>query len=302
MLGLSGRDQSLMVGIRSTFYRLSNMLVQGGLVLVAGLWEERLGDIPRAWRLALLVTALLWAVLTLYHLFVLPRPEADAFRHPGSVRGIFRDFGPTFATFFRKPLAWAGIAFMLLYRLPEAFLLKLLPPFLLSTPEEGGLGLTTVQYALVNNTTGVIGLVIGGILGGVVISRRGLRRSLWPMGLALAVPTVVYLLMALAPPVHPVVVGAGVLLEQFGYGYGFTAYVLYMMYVSEGEFKTSHYALCTAFMAASMMLPGLVAGFLQEWMGYPLYFTLVMCCCLGTFLAIWIARRTTPEGYGCKNQ
>lgn len=294
MLALSERDQSLFVGIRSTFYRISNLFVQGALVVLAGVLENRTGDIPRAWRLTLLAAAVLWAILSLYHLWALPAPSADTPRSQNSAAAVFREFGRTFSSFFRKPLAWAGIAFMLLYRLPEAFALKILPAFLVDPVSEGGMGLSTVDFGLINNTVGVIGIVLGGILGGVFVSRRGLRQSFWLMGVSLALPCAVYLYMALVQTVPLWVVGVCVFIEQFGYGFGFTAYTLYMIYVSEGEFKTSHYSLCTAFMAASMMLPGLVAGVLQEAMGYPLYFGLVLLCSLATAAAVLIARRSLP--------
>jgi PAT family beta-lactamase induction signal transducer AmpG len=298
MLGLDQHDQSFFVGIRSTFYRLSNLFVQGALVVFAGVIELRSGSIPHSWRMTLLLTAGIWAAVTLYHLYALPRPAADSSRAATHAADIFREFGRTFATFFSKKLAWLGIAFMLLYRLPEAFALKIVPAFLVDSADVGGMALSTVNYGLINNTVGVIGIVLGGILGGVAVSRLGLKRTIWPMALSLALPCVVYLYMAVAQSVPLWVIGVCVFIEQFGYGYGFTAYMLYMMYVSEGEFKTSHYSLCTAFMAASMMLPGLVAGLLQEKMGYAVYFGFVMLCCLATVAAVIIVRRTIPAEYG----
>ena len=300
MLALSGKEQSLFVGIRTTFYRIANLFVQGALVVLSGVLESRTGDIPQSWRLTLLCAAVLWAALSLYHLWALPSPPADEVRVQRSAGAVLREFARTFTTFFRKPLVWAGIAFMLLYRLPEAFALKILPAFLVDPQVDGGLGLSTVDFGLVNNTVGVIGIVAGGILGGVFVSRHGLRNSLWLMGASLALPCAVYLYMALVQAVPLWVVGVCVLIEQFGYGFGFTAYSLYMIYVSEGEFKTSHYSLCTAFMAASMMLPGLVAGFLQEAMGYAGYFSLVLACSLATAAAVLIARRSLPADFGRK--
>lgn len=300
MLGLSGREQSLFVGIRSTFYRLANLFVQGGLVMLAGYFENRTGSIPQSWRLTLLAISIIWALLSFYHLLILPMPQSDLSKNMRTASDIFKDFGNSFATFFKKHMVWLGIAFMLLYRLPEAFALKIVPAFMVDGAEAGGLELSTAQYGLVNNTLGVVGIVTGGILGGIFIAKKGLRKSLWPMGLALALPCAVYLYMAINPSVPLWLVGACVLIEQFGYGFGFTAYMLYMMYLSDGEFKTSHYSLCTAFMAASMMLPGMFAGMLQESMGYPQYFGLVMFTCLATVLAIIIVARKIPEEFGKK--
>ena len=293
MLGLSEGDQSFFVGIRSTFYRVANLFVQGALVVLAGVLEGQ-GDIPRAWRLTLLATSAVWTLVTLYNFWALPKPSSDAPRPVRSFSAVLGEFGRTFATFFRKPLAWSGIAFMLLYRLPEALSLKMLPAFLVDPVAVGGLGLSTVDFGLIYNTVGVVGIVLGGILGGIFVSRRGLRRSLPLMAASLALPCAVYLYMALVRTLPLWLVGLCVFVEQFGYGFGFTAYTLYMIYVSEGEYKTAHYALCTAFMAASVMLPGLFAGQLQEAVGYVWYFGLVLLCSLGTAAAVLIARRSLP--------
>ena len=265
--------------------------------MIAGLLEER-GDIPRAWRLTLLSVAALWTIFTLYHLWALPRPDADVEREKG--RGVLKEFGRSFGSFFSKKGIWAGIVFMLLFRLPEALALKIVPAFLVDPAEAGGMGLDTVSFGLVNNTVGVLGIVLGGILGGISVSRWGLRKSLWPMALSLALPCAVYLWMALDPTLPLWLIGLCVAIEQFGYGFGFTAYTLYMIFLSEGQFKTSHYSLCTAFMAASMMLPGLFAGALQESMGYPLYFSLVLACSLATVAAVLTVRRKLPEDFGRK--
>lgn len=300
MLGLTGKQQSVFVGIRSTFYRISNLFVQGALVVLAGVLENRYSDIPLSWRLTMGVVAGVWTLITLYHFWAMPRPEADVPRSGKNAAGIVRDFGRSFATFFSKPLVWVGIAVMLLYRLPEAFALKIVPAFLVDPADAGGMGLSTVNYGLINNTVGVVGIVLGGILGGIAISRAGLKKSLWPMAMALALPCAVYLWMSLYQAMPLWLVGTCIFIEQFGYGYGFTAYMLYMIYISDGEFKTSHYSICTAFMAASMMLPGMVAGFLQESMGYPLYFGFVMLCCIGSVIAVMLARRGIPSDFGRK--
>lgn len=303
MLALKEKEQSLFVGIRSTFFRFSNLFVQGALVALAGIFENRT-DIPTSWRLTLGVATVLFGILSLFHIFMIPRPEADKGaigegERPSAGR-IFREFGQSFATFFKKDIAWVTMAFLLLFRLPEALTLKLVPAFLLDPAAQGGMALTTVQYGIVNNTVGVIGLLLGGILGGVAISRGGLRKWIWPMAASLALPCVVYLWMALSQSFSIYAIGACVLVEQFGYGFGFTAFMLYMIFASDGPFKTSHYALCTGFMAASMMLPGLFAGKLQEWVGYPWFFTIVMISCLATALAVMLVRRRIPENFGAK--
>ena len=153
------------------------------------------------------------------------------------------------------------------------------------------MGFDKQAYGLVYGTAGVVALLAGGILGGWHISRKGLKACMMPMALSLALPCVVYLLMALFKPSSLLVVGAMIVLDQFGYGYGFTAYTVYMMRFAEGPLKTSHYAICTGFMALSMILPGAVAGYLQQALGYVGFFILVMICCLVTISVSQLARR-----------
>ena len=299
MIALDKHDQSLFVGIRSTFYRISSVFGQGVIVVVAGLLETRLGSVPRAWSLTLLGSSLLLALLTLWHWKMLPCQKGPKMQDPPAknsggpsksaenVRALEADdsersFAGAFATFFRKPGIGLALAFMLLFRLPEAFSVKMLTPFLLDPAELGGLGLTTAQSGLVYGTVGVIALTIGGILGGVFAARVGLRKAMWPMALSLALPCAVYLYMAVAQPAHLWVIYLCVAFDQFGYGFGFTAYMLYLMHFSDGPYKTSHYAICTAFMALSMMVPGFFAGWLQQSLGYTGFFVLVMICCAAT--------------------
>ena len=301
MLALSPGDQSLFVGIRSTFYRLSSIFGQGVLVVIAGLLEKRLGDIPQAWSITLAVSAVIFAAVTLWHTFRLPRPASDGSRSEaseGGVRRIFLEFARTFVTFFSKKHVWIAMAFMLLYRLPEAFLVKMMNPFLLDSVAEGGLGLSTETVGIVYGTIGVAALTLGGILGGIAASRWGLKKSLWPMAMSLTLPCLSFVFLAAFQPENIFVISSCVALDQFGYGFGFTAYMLYLIYFSDGEFKTAHYSLCTAFMALSMMLPGMVAGYLQEAVGYVWFFGFVMVCCLVTVL-VTLLLKVDPE-YGKK--
>ena len=298
MLALDPGTQSLFVGIRSTFYRLSSIFGQGVLVVIAGILEQRLGDVPRAWSMTLLAGSALFALLTLWHVFRLPAPASDSSRNLLSAKDIIRDFGRTFVTFFSMKGIWIAILFMLLYRLPEAFLVKMMNPFLLDSIEDGGLGLTTQSVGLVYGTIGIAALTVGGILGGIAASRWGLKKSLWPLALALTLPCLSFVFLSLWQPESLWLIGSCVALDQFGYGFGFTAYMLYLIYFSEGEFKTAHYSLCTAFMALSMMLPGMIAGYVQESLGYTLFFAFVMVCCFVT-VAVTMLVKVDPE-YGKK--
>ena len=291
MLALDRTRQSSFVGIRNTFYRGGLVLGQGLLVMLGGILQKRSGDIPRAWGTVLLISAALLALVAVYHTFKLPRVDEDQDRRDArSSSQIWAEFAESFRSFFLKEGVWWAIAFMLLFRLPEALSLNLLYPFFKDGAEVGGLGAGTEMYGLVYGTFGVVALLLGGILGGLYASKRGLRRAMWPMALSLALPCAVYLIMAISRPSSVWTIGSLIVLDQFGYGFGFTAYTLFMMQFVDGPLKTSHYAICTAFMWLSMKLPALVAGYLQQWLGYTGFFTLVMVSCLGTFLAAAIAR------------
>ena len=298
MLGLNSNKQAEFVGIRSTFYRLSSIFGQGVLVALAGLLDRRTGDVHMAWKLTLILSAVIFAAVTLYHTWGLPRPAADSRSESVRAKDIFKEFGRTFATFFRKKGIWIAMLFMLLYRLPEAFLVKMMNPFLLDSMAEGGLGFSTEAVGVVYGTVGVAALTVGGILGGIAASRWGLKKALWPMAMSLTLPCLSFVFLAAFQPENIWIIGSCVALDQFGYGFGFTAYMLYLIYFSEGEFKTAHYSLCTAFMALSMMLPGMVAGYIQEAVGYTNFFIFVMICCLVTVL-VTMTVKVDPE-YGKK--
>lgn len=208
-----------------------------------------------------------------------------------TARDVIKEFGTAFSTFFAKKGVWFMIAFMLLYRLPEAFSVKMLYPFFVDDISAGGLGLDKEAYGLVFGTAGVVALLVGGILGGIMIARKDLRSCIMPMAFSLALPCAVYLYMAIMQPQSIWTIGACVVFDQFGYGFGFTAYTIYMMHFAQGPMKTSHFAICTGFMALSMLLPGLVAGYLQTMLGYVGFFILVMLCCFATIFVSLSARR-----------
>jgi len=325
MLALTEKKQAFYVGIRSTFYRLSSIFGQGILLFVAGyfelphrlspIWYARFshwfgtdtaewinellvkytGDIPLAWQITLGLTFLIFATMSLWHIFFLPKPETTDTTQPQSAKAIMRNFGQAFLTFFQKPGIVAAILFMLLYRLPEAFLIKMMNPFLVATVDKGGLALSTSQVGLAYGTIGVICLTLGGILGGFAASQWGLRKSIRPMAWAVALPCFVYVYLSACQPTNIWAIAAAVSFDQFGYGFGFTAYMLYLMHFSQGPYKTAHYAICTAFMALSMMLPGMVAGYLQEAIGYRWFFWAVMVFCLVTIAVSERIRRTLPQ-------
>ena len=284
MLGLDQHQQAFFVGIRSTFYRIATIFSSGLLVGLAGAVQVWTRSIAYAWSLVFYFVAALFIGLWLYHSWALPKPAEDGDQQRKTAAQIGHEFVETLITFFQKPQVWVGICFMLFYRMPEGLLVKVSSLFLIDNVSNGGLGLSDGEYGLVQGTVGVIGLTLGGILGGIVASRDGLKRWLWPMVMAITLPDVVYVVLAWWQPASLLPVNICVFLEQFGYGFGFSAYMLYLIYYSQGEHKTSHYALCTAFMALSMMIPGLFAGALQEAVGYRLFFVIVMCSCVVTYV------------------
>jgi PAT family beta-lactamase induction signal transducer AmpG len=298
MLGLDSHEQAFFVGIRSTFYRIAMISGQGLLVMLAGFLETHTGNIPLAWSISFFVLSGLFIALFLYHKYILPHPVDDKPSSTVTPATILKEFLATFVSFFKKKQALVAILFMLLFRFPEAQLVKLVTPFLVDPKSAGGLGLTTAEIGFVYGTIGTIGLVVGGILGGIAASRGGLKKWLWPMTLAITLPDAVYIYLSSALPDSMFIINLCVFIEQFGYGFGFSAYMLYLMYYSAGEHKTSHYAICTAFMALGMMLPGMAAGWLEDHMGYANFFWWVMGCCIVT-LIVTAFLKIDPE-YGKK--
>lgn len=294
MLGLSGEQQSFFSGIRSIFYRIATIFGQGGLIIIAGKLEEHTGSIATAWSITFGITAAIMLVLSGVHKLLLPTPQSDISRHANGVKDAVQSFGKILADYFKKPGIVPALLFMLLFRLPEAQLVKLLNPFLLDSRDTGGLGLTTEQIGITYGTIGVIGLIIGGIAGGIAISRKGLKYWLWPMVAAISLPDLVYVYLSIAQPLSQAIIDTCIFIEQMGYGFGFTAYMMYLIYFSRGQYPTAHYAISTAFMALGMMLPGMLSGYIQEHLGYTNFFIWVMICCAATF-AVSAALKIDPD-------
>lgn len=298
MLALDTSEQSFFVGIRSTFYRLAMISGQGLLIILAGAMEKYTHNIRLAWSITFFVLAGFFVLFFVYHRFALPRPASDGLTPIKSPKQIFIEFGRTFASFFQKKGIGFAITFMLLYRLGEALLVKMASPFMLDGREIGGLGLSTEQVGIVYGTVGIIALTLGGIVGGIAASRKGLKYWIWPMALSITFPHLAYLYLSWFLPENMLLINIAVAIEQFGYGFGFTAYMLYMIYFSDGKHKTAHYAICTGFMALSMMLPGMVAGWLQEMLGYNQFFILVMICAIPTLALVPFLK--IDKSYGIK--
>ena len=282
ILGLENREQELYVGLRNTFYRIGMVLGQGGLVMLAGLLQESGAAIPISWSVTFLAVAGLMLMLFAWHWKALPKPQSDAPK--GEKLSVFGDFVLTLKVFFTKPHLITALLFILLFRLPEGLLTKIVPLFLKRTVEEGGLALSDVQYGFVYGTLGVIGLLGGGIVGGWLVSRYGLRRMLWPLVLCITLPDIVYVYLSIYGSDSLALIAACVFFEQVGYGLGFTAYTLYLVHFAHGERSTSVFSFCTAFQyLGGVMLPGMVSGWMSDSLGYSQFFCAVMGFCLVTF-------------------
>jgi len=282
MLALEQHQQAAFVGVRSTFYRIAMITGTGILVVLAGQIETSSGgNIPLAWSVTFGVLAGLFLLFFAYHRLILPYPTTDRPTLSDATEGVWKEFTRTFAQFFKRKNIVATLAFLLFYRFAEAQLVKLVSPFLLDARDKGGLGLTTSEVGIVYGTVGVIALTLGGLLGGWVVSKKGLKFWLWIMVFSIHLPDAMFVYLSQVQPDDLLLINIAVAIEQFGYGFGFTAYMLYMIIVAEGEHKTAHYAICTGFMALGMMVPGMFSGMIQEAIGYKSFF-------------IWVILATTP--------
>lgn len=282
ILGLENKEQELYVGLRNTFYRIGMVLGQGGLVMLAGLLQKSGMAVPLSWSITFLAVAGLMLMLFAWHWKALPKVEKP--QPEDGKLSILEDFKLTLKVFFTKPHLITALLFILLFRLPEGLLTKIVPLFLKRTVEEGGLALTDVQYGFVYGTLGVIGLLGGGIVGGWLVSKFGLKKMLWPLVLCITLPDIVYVYLSLAGTQSLPLIAACVFVEQVGYGLGFTAYTLYLVSFSHGERSTSVFSFCTAFQyLGGVMLPGMVSGWMSDMMGYSQFFIAVMGFCLVTF-------------------
>jgi PAT family beta-lactamase induction signal transducer AmpG len=287
MLALSEHDQSFFVGIRSTFYRAAMLTGNGLLVILAGYFENSLGNIAYAWTICFFILAALFAIFSIYHLFIFPYPAKDKPVVSDNNRSFIKNYFSTFIIFFKKNKIVIVLAYILFYRLGEAQLAKIAPLFLLDSKAVGGIALATEQVGFIYGTIGVIFLVIGGIAGGIVASKNGLKYWIWWMVAAINIPDLVYVFLSYTQTSNLYLVNAAVALEQFGYGFGFTAFLLFLIFVSEGEHKTSHYAIATGIMALGMMIPGMISGWMQEKIGYQHFFIWV---CLSTIPAFILTK------------
>ncbi len=290
MEALSQKQQSFFVGIRTTLYRTALIVGQGPLIMLAGWLETTYGDIPKAWALLFYILCGIFLCISVYHLLFLPIKKDNDSLHLKSATIVTREFIDTFIAFFSKPHIIAALLFILLYKLPEAQLLKLISPFLLDDVDSGGLALSTANVGLTYGTIGVIGLMAGGIIGGIAATKGGLQRWLMPMAWSMSLTCATFLYLSIADNPSFSTINTCVFIEQFGYGFGTTAYILYLMQFSEGKWSASHYAFCTGFMNLGMMLPGMAAGWIQQQLGYSGFFIWTMVCCTATIFVSYLVK------------
>jgi len=286
MLGLDAHNQSFFVGIRNTFYRIASISAQGGLVYLSGFLINQNMTVKNAWTIILIGTGVIYFSIGIYHKFILPKPDSDPTKSLHGAKESIEKYFSTFVSFFKRNNLIVFLLFILLYRLGEAQLTKLAAPFLLDSIESGGLGLSNEQVGWAYGTVGVIGLIIGGILGGFAVAKQGLKFWIWPMVFAINAPDVFYVYMAHFQPTNFLLIQFFIAIEQFGYGFGFTAFTLYLIYFVQGENKTSHYAFATGLMALGMMVPGMLSGKIQEILNYENFFIWVLICTIPGFLIV----------------
>ena len=297
LLALTKDQQSFFLGIRSTFYRLSMLTGNGLIVIIGGYLEQEYGDNQKAWSYTMIFVGLLMTLITVYNFFATPKTETNQNKLSENSESK-ANFFSVFVSFFQKKQIGLILAFILLFRLGESQLLKMLTPFLIDDIKVGGLGLTTQDVGVIYGTFGVLALTIGGILGGIAISKNGLGKWMLPMILAMHLPIIGFIMLAHFHPASVYYVYMTVIAEQFGYGFGFAAFMMYLIYVAEGESKTSHYAIATGFMALGMMLPGMASGYIQEYLGYGNFFIWVL---LATIPGIILSRVLIyPKDFGKK--
>ncbi len=314
LLALKKEQQSFFLGIRSTFYRLAMLSGNGLIVLFAGYLEHKYGDNTKAWSYTMIAVGLLMTFITLYNFVFTPKTEINVVENN---KDHHLSFGTVFVTFFKKKQIGLVLAFILVFRLGESQLLKMLSPFLLDKKELGGMALDTEAVGIIYGTLGILALTIGGILGGIAISKHGLTKWMFPMFLAMHLPILGFIGLAHFQPeelfhlhinlyffeinsnlnLYTCLV---VILEQFGYGFGFTGFMMYLIHVAEGESKTAHYALATGFMAMGMMLPGMLSGYIQQYLGYQNFFIWVL---IATIPGLILSRFLIfPKDFGKKSE
>lgn len=291
---LSKEDQAKWIGWQGAFYNIAKIFATGLLVWLAGKFIPVLG-IRNSWMAILFILAVIMCVLGVYHLFILPSSGPASTGHK-TVGETMRELWDVFVEFFRKKHIVYYIFFIILYRFCEGFVMKIVPLFLKAPRAEQGLGLTNEQIGLLYGTFGAAAFVIGSILAGYYIAHRGLQRSLFRLAIIFNLPFVVYTLLAIYQPDSLWLIGGGIVMEYFGYGFGFVGLTLFMMQqIAPGEHQMSHYAFASGIMNLGVMLPGMLSGFLSDALGYRHFFIVVLLFTIPALLITWFVPFTYPD-------
>ena len=303
MSELNATDQAKYIGWQGAFYNLAKLVATGGLVWLAGWLYERFSAAGtetfdayvQSWTIVMAILGIVLFALGIYHWKILPTGGAAAEKH--SLREGLHGLREVITDFFTKKHIWYYIAFIILYRLGEGFVMKIVPLFLKADTAVGGLGLSNQQIGLYYGTFGAGAFLLGSLLAGYYIAHRGLKRTLFTLCCIFNVPFVVYALLAWMQPSQMWIVGGGIILEYFGYGFGFVGLTLFMMQqVAPGRHQMAHYAFASGIMNLSVMMTGAVSGYLSDWLGYAHFFVLVLLFTIPAFLITWFVPFTYPDG------
>jgi MFS transporter, PAT family, beta-lactamase induction signal transducer AmpG len=300
---LSPAEQATWIGWQGAAWNTGRIFATALVVFVAGKLEAA-GTVPKqAWMIALGFAAAVMAAFAVYHFFRLP--TGTVLRRPENAAEVVRTFGETVVDFFRKPKILGMLLFVFLYRSGEGFLLVEAPLFMQAPLAKGGLGMSLSDKAFLDGAISTGVSLAAGVLGGMFIARRGLKRSLMVMALCMNIPHLcfVFLSHAVAPdaPLSLTTIGILVTLEKFGYSFGFVANMLYMMQqISPGKFHMTHYAFCTALMNLVLIPTQSSSGYIADALGYKNYFVFVMIASIPSIFAAWFAPFIHQEPTGEK--
>ena len=313
MASLSKDDQARYIGWQGAFYNIAKIAATGGLVYLAGmLIEMYTGDTTGldataaaaakhqgtviAWTIIMAVIGVIMVLLGFYNAkFVPSEAKKDAAERPG-FKETMVELGNVFVDLFRKRHIVYYIFFIVLYRFAEGFVMKIVPLFLKADRANQGLGLSEKEIGLCYGTFGAAAFVIGSILAGYYVAHRGLQKSLFSLCCVFNLPFVAYTLLAIYQPESLVLIGGGIVLEYFGYGFGFVGLTLFMMQqIAPGKHQMAHYAFASGIMNLGVMLPGMLSGYVSDWLGYRHFFIFVLICTIPAFLITWFVPFTYPD-------
>ena len=294
MAVLSNEEQAKWIGWQGAFYNVAKIAATGGLVYLAGVFIDEFG-VTKAWMFIMLIIAVIMCVIGCYHFFVLPS-DGHASEQKKTFSETMHELIGVFAEFFKKKHIWYYIAFIILYRFAEGFAIKIVPLFLKASRADQGLGMSEQEIGLCYGTFGAAAFVLGSILGGNYIARRGLQKSLFSLALIFNIPFVAYTLLAVYQPESLWLIGTGIVLEYFGYGFGFVGLTLFMMQqIAPGKHKMSHYAFASGIMNLGVMLPGMMSGEISTALGYRNFFIFVLVCAIPALLITWFVPFTYSD-------